>query len=343
MKRRFFILAAGLGLGNSTRICAILQSLRAACPPEGLEITVFSWGIGADFLSRHAEELGFELVRLAPYYPLKAKAILGNYWRNCATISRRIRSGRPDLVLHDSDYHFVPFIGRGIPAISLGQAHDVVERARARRFLPRNGRQWLSLLLGEWMDSWTQKLFTSEVLIPSFDSRPSGEPRLRRIPLIVRREYREQPAAGADQSTVGFLPGGSGIGAKAVAEWAERNRFTPLQGSSLEEGRPRIDRFGAVVVQGGLSSISECIARRKPMIVVPIPDHVEQKLNALEVERAGLGVLCEDPEKDGEKALQALQSLTHSATYPSCDGARICAEIVMNRLGLQREPALSLV
>ncbi len=45
-----------------------------------------------------------------------------------------------------------------------------------------------------------------------------------------------------------------------------------------------------VISHAGHTTISECMCLRKPMVVIPIPDHPEQQVNAKRVENRGIGV-----------------------------------------------------
>ena len=46
-----------------------------------------------------------------------------------------------------------------------------------------------------------------------------------------------------------------------------------------------------VVINGGFSSISEALTMAKPMIVIPLKGHIEQKTNALWVQENHFGLM----------------------------------------------------
>ena len=49
-----------------------------------------------------------------------------------------------------------------------------------------------------------------------------------------------------------------------------------------------------MIVNGGFSAISEAFCMRKPMVVIPVPKHAEQWVNARTVEKLGIGsISCE--------------------------------------------------
>ena len=52
-----------------------------------------------------------------------------------------------------------------------------------------------------------------------------------------------------------------------------------------------IKQSTVVVINGGLSSISEALAMKTPMVVVPIKGHLEQKINADWIQQNNLGLL----------------------------------------------------
>jgi uncharacterized protein (TIGR00661 family) len=54
-----------------------------------------------------------------------------------------------------------------------------------------------------------------------------------------------------------------------------------------------------MLVNGGFSAVSEAFALRKPMVVLPIPNHAEQWVNARTIEQLGVGFMA------GEDAIES--------------------------------------
>jgi len=117
--------------------------------------------------------------------------------------------------------------------------------------------------------------------------------------------------------------------------WAEVRGIPVFSGkdsaASQADAEVLLGRMAAaevLVVQGGLSSISEGVALNRPMMVVPIPGHFEQKCNALQVERLGLGMACSDPGKLGDEILEKLLLCPSPPRY-SCGGAGEIARFLL--------------
>ena len=62
-----------------------------------------------------------------------------------------------------------------------------------------------------------------------------------------------------------------------------------------------------MVVNGGYSAVSEAFYMRKPMIVIPVPGHAEQWVNARIIKEHGVGII--GSEKTLETDLQ--QAVIH--------------------------------
>ena len=339
-------------MGNASRVVAILQELSSASHLK-VSVRVASWGNALRMLRSCSQELGFQLIELDPYVVpgrnwLLAFALgLYAYLANTLRLIWQVCTHKPDVVLLDSDYHFIPFLLTRVPIISLGQATEVVRYSRSEKVHRRGWRQNLSFWFCEWADAWVQRIFSRKILVPVLpawaeENHLSGK--VHRIPWIVRREFQGavQPIAEAKER-VCVVTGGSGIASASLVAWAAKRNYPVFSGNrgdwetiidaSRHSRTPMIDRFRVVVTQGGLSSISEVAARGRALLVVPIPDHFEQNLNGQIVEAAGLGRVCHDIEADGDRLVS---ELLESATPKSleCSGSLIVAREIERQLDL---------
>lgn len=57
----------------------------------------------------------------------------------------------------------------------------------------------------------------------------------------------------------------------------------------IRESLEFVRNAGALVINGGFSSVSEAIAMIRPVYVIPVPNHAEQLINALMVKEIGAG------------------------------------------------------
>lgn len=314
-------------MGNASRVFAIAQAMRRKWP--GVEIHFYSWGKGLEFLRKSLPpaSAGLHVHALAPYPWLKPSRIPGvrsarmlaafarAYARNTLILRRAMRSLDPDFVLLDSDYHFGAFVFRRARLFYLGQAIDVVDRARLLGYRPRGLVARLSFVACEVIDGILQRKMSDKVFVPSFleVEDVAGPGRALRVPLIVREEFRRAGDKRASVKSVA-VTSGSGIEVERID-----GLVAAMGGCLFTSGEQGISRLTSpedfqagefVVIQGGLTSISECIALRKPMLVVPIRGRAEQEVNARTVERLGLGISCD---RDNWQALQERGPLTAPA------------------------------
>lgn len=337
-------------MGNAARITAIAERLLSenefSRAGSAIAITICSWGSGIRFLEKTDlfKERKISLVRLLPYYKSNFKlpflgsiyfliSLLPVFLLNNFLIFYYCLKNRPRLVLFDSDYHFVflKLFRLRVKLIFLGQAIDVVSRARQGLGMGLSWLEKLNLLIRERLDGLVQLATCDHILVPSFfekDSEVSNPPsKVRRIPLIVRKDFN-LPREFAPTNELGMCLSGSGIHGKAMRAMAGKLNIPVLEflPSSAEE----MGKYKAMIVQGGLSSISECLALGNYALMVPIPSHAEQKLNCLEVERLGLGRIL-NPD---EPASQIFYSLPQNfcRRWSGCNGADIAVGILKSMI-----------
>ena len=330
--KQVLIACAGLGMGNAARVVALVEELSREARAASIELalTVCSWGAGYDFLrkAQRGGDISFHLERLVDYPPgFQPWTYLRAFSTNSFRLARLSRRLRPELILLDSDYHFLAYIFSGARRVFVGQAWDVVRRSRVRggRW---SWRQRTVFFFREYLDAMVQKIFSHRILVPSFspEAAHAWPTKVTSIPLMVRKEFRglrenlHQAGAG-----VGLLLSGSGLHARRLRALAETLQIPVLERtpSSPEE----LDQFRYLVVQGGLSSISECIARGRYCYVVPMPNHPEQELNALAVEEMGLG------RRVSEEEISRLASPPNQAcAFLDCEGAKVAAGILLGEI-----------
>ncbi len=356
--KTLLIMCGSLGMGNASRLLGVAQFIRHGLrvPREELRLLICAAGRPARFWQANAAAVQAEVTEMDEYVfsgrqSLSQRVSWAGFFRprNAAAYARntlRLRAllgqSPADLALIDSDYHFLPLILAGVPVTALGQARDVVRRHKAGRC---HGGSYPWDMLLEKLDFGFQRLVSRLVLVPCFEPASVLGEKVMDIPLIVREEFAGAGVSAAAGDKLYVLTGGSGIGSAALLDYARRYDLQVI--GSLPEpspvldpgGLPLIDRAAAVLVQGGLSSISECIARRKKMIVLPIAGHAEQLANAEEVERLGLGLRVSELSVPPDILLERLRKLPAAAqagALPAVNGAEAAAGIVMRALGLER-------
>lgn len=329
---------AGLGMGNASRTMAIIEEMERYNSSEKHfpeKIIIATWGAGLKFFQQYAKNShrDINLYALKDYanwykYP-------GIYFINSLIIFDLIKKHKPKLVVIDSDYHFLPFLFSKIKILSISQAPNVIERAIENHYQPTNLFERLAFLIREKLDSRIQLMIADKVLVPCFRVNQSkNTQKAIQIPLIVRSEFLSKSFV-IPHAKIGILLSGSGI---------EKEHFLNLQESQalniISPDRKaddfichsnEIDKFEIIFTQGGLSSISEAIARKKFLVVFPIKNHPEQINNAITVEKLGIGIRAELIQLKNFNAFENLIMLKKKQSRPidvQCDGATIAASII---------------
>ena len=324
-KARILFLVNGLGPGNSTRCHAVMQRLIA----QGAEIQVVTSDNGLWYF-RSVPEIT-RLHEVEPlYYGVKDGRIsiartlgavtdfVGIVRRNAQKIASVIEYWPPDAAVADSVYTFRPFKRRRIPLIALNNA-DVVHQSY-RQFVGAPPSIRAHFWCVEQPDYLFHRVVPDLVISPTFDptlAEVGGN--VRRVGPIVREGF----AAGATRSGVNrvlvMLSGsrfGSPVafnrtdwpfeidvvGRQAPTNW--NNRGTIRFHGKLLDNKVFVEMADIVAVNGGFSAVSESFSVRKPLVVIPVPNHAEQWINARTIEQLGVGMIAQ--EADLEYALDAI-------------------------------------
>jgi len=332
---------AGLGMGNASRIVAIIEELIKLKKSDiNFQITVLTWGAGFDFFHQYIKysHINIKLIPLSPY--LNWHHYLPNYFANSWKIYRETNRLNYHLVVIDSDYHFIPYIIKRLKCISISQAADVIFRSQVHQYQPKNIIEKITFFIREKLDATLQSFFANKVLIPCFHPQNSQtNPNEIRIPLIVRKEFLKNHNESIAPDTIGVLLSGSGIEKEKFLNLKNQFNITIISPERNKEDfichANELDKFQIIFTQGGLSSISEAIAKEKFVVVFPIKNHPEQILNALEVEKSGRGLMAninqlEQFDKFKKILLEKMQ--VAKPINIECNGAEIAANIIYSEI-----------
>lgn len=90
------------------------------------------------------------------------------------------------------------------------------------------------------------------------------------------------------------------VGRPAPVDWkgSDRIRFH----GKLLDNKALVEKADLVVVNGEFNAVSESFSMRKPLVVIPVPNHAEQWVNARTIEHLGVGMSAQ--EADLENALE---------------------------------------
>jgi UDP:flavonoid glycosyltransferase YjiC (YdhE family) len=351
---RALLLVNGLGLGNSTRCHAIMQRLQE----RGVETTVITSGNGKWYFEGRTDVGPIQGIE-AFYYASKNGKIsipgtlmaVGDFRRiakrNAAVVRRVLDDFQPDVALIDSVYTTGPMKKRGIPIVALNNA-DVVH-VSYRRFGDQPKSTRLQFYCIEEMDYLFHRARVDMVLSPSLDpTLPEVGGNVRRIGPIVRRGYGSDATSGPVRRVLVMLSGsrfGSPVALKdnvypfhidVVGRDAPKDLTLPPNVTFHGRVRDNTEIVRAadlVLVNGGFSAVSEAFALKKPMVVLPIPNHAEQWVNGRTIEHLGVGFMADETDIEGamQRATSRIEDLraAYSRLPPMRDGAADAADLIV--------------
>jgi hypothetical protein len=268
--------------------------------------------------------------------------------RNARKIAAVLDGWRPHLAVADSVYTFRAFKRRGIPLIALNNA-DVV-RASYRRFADRPSSISAQFWCVEEPDYLFHRLLPDLTISPSLDpTLAESGGNIRRVGPIVREGYSLQPVRSPAKSVLVMLSGsrfGSPVvfnrgdwpfdievvGRPAPESWKgpDRIRFH----GKLIDNKALVEKADLVVVNGGFSAVSESFSMRKPLVVIPVPNHAEQWINARTIEHLGVGMSAQEADLESALATAARQIERFHEAYgrlgQAPDGAAQAADLILS-------------
>jgi UDP:flavonoid glycosyltransferase YjiC (YdhE family) len=347
-------LVNGLGLGNATRCHAVMHHLAAA----GAHIGVLTSGNGAWYLGGRPEIAELHELEAFWYGSRDGKLSItdtlgaaGSFFaigrRNDARVGEVLAQFKPDVCVTDSVYSICRLKRAGVKLAAINNA-DVVHASWAR-FPERPSSIRAQFHVIEENDyrfhKWTSDLVLSPVLDPTLEE--CGAP-FRRIGPIVRPDYTPQPRpealrvavmlSGSVLGTRVQLTGGHPFPIDVIGRDADQ---PPAPGvtfhGKVRDSLPLLRGASLAVVNGGFSAVSEMFAMRMPMIVVPVPNHAEQWINAATIQRLGVGFIGQEEDLEGQilRALGQLDAMRAAwgRIPPPPDGARQAAEGILELAG----------
>jgi uncharacterized protein (TIGR00661 family) len=228
------------------------------------------------------------------------------YWRGLRTLRTVVRESRPDVIIN----FFEPLTGiyaltcrNRPPVVAVAHqfmyGHPSYVRAPGRR-LQQFGLKWYIRLVGA---------ASTKIALSLYEAPDLPERNLVVAPPILRRQLFElQPNPEGNFVLVYLLNHGY---AGQIMDWHKKNPRTVLHCFYDKPGAPpefrhddtltfhRLDgekflRMMAeckfVACTAGFESLAEAAWLGKPLFLVPVENHIEQEINAIDATRAGLGV-----------------------------------------------------
>ena len=131
------------------------------------------------------------------------------------------------------------------------------------------------------------------------------------------------------------------VGRPAPANWQGGTRIR-FHGKLLDN-RALVEKADMVVVNGGFSAVSESFSMRKPLVVIPVPNHAEQWVNARTIEHLGVGMSAQERELENAMASATQQVERFHEGYRKLgeipDGTDQAAKLIMSVVTSRNGPA----
>ncbi len=355
MTLRALFLVNGLGLGNSTRCHAVIERLHS----RKVQVDVITAANGLWYFDGRPEINSLIEMEALTYGQrdgrlsvLKTLSNLGSYRkimrRNKRVLERVLNSINPDVVVTDSVYTWAPIRNARIPIIAINNTDVVMRQFRCFKGKPASiYPQFYGI---ELMDYFFHKFGPDAVISPTIDQRvvEFRKPFIRVGP-IVREGYKSSEYRGQKRKVAIMLSGSvfrspvhltrsdhnvriEIVGRPAPQRWAENKNI--IYHGRLRDTLNVLSDADLVIVNGGFSAINELFCMRKPMLVVPVPNHAEQWLNAHTVKQLGIGdLICENAiESSISPAMERICEFrkAYEQLPETPDGAEQAADLIMN-------------
>ena len=303
MKKRILFLVNGYGLGNSTRVHAIIQSLG-----QRYDMDVFAYGNSLKYFQQiHEIQNIFQGSPME--YGIKNGEInflktMGKMLKNLQAIYKDrnqikniLKSRSYALIVSDSNFSPV-FLRKRPILISINNSNVILKRASK---IKKKGHY--IQFLTEWADYLYNSFFPDLIISPFFEICEHTK-KIKPTNLIVRKEFQRVPLS-VKRHRVLVMTGGAESLNQGLSINHNKDDYDlfVLGGNQIQtSGRARkepktfnashlMNQSTIVVINGGFSSISEALALAKPMIVIPLKGHMEQKINALWIQKNDFGII----------------------------------------------------
>ena len=307
--KKMLFLINGLGMGNSTRCDSIIQNLIQ----KGYKIDVLTSGNGIQYFSK--TNYISQLLGIRPLYYGSTKGKL-SIWKtilaipdffkimktNVLFLRKLLDTRKYSGLVIDSDYSIF-FLKKNIqvPIFSLNNASVVIEECRKLDLIPKNIRMQLLI---EKCDKWFHDKIPDHNLCPTILYDKTNDKSKNNFPPFVRKNLKlRSPQTklrkilimlsgsqfGASTSFLKSLKYRKGIQVDVVGREGNNYGWIKFHGKVFNN-KDLLNEADMMVVNGGFSAVSEAVVLRKPVIVIPVENHAEQFINALLVEKAGLGL-----------------------------------------------------
>ena len=346
MKRVLF-LVNGYGLGNSTRIHSIIQRI-----DQKYQIDIFGYGNSVEYFKQVSRiqnifqslplEYGLKQGKIDTFSTIRK--LFSNFkaiYKNRQSLRRVLQSHTYNLIVADSNFSAV-FLKNRPKLISINNADRVIKSACKIK-----KRFYLVSWLIEWADYIYNRIAPDLVISPFFEPY-KNKGKFQHTALMVRKEFvTARSHTPPKKHHVLVVPSGASINTSVSLNHDKTDYDISVIGNQITisgkiKKHNRVFNTSSlmksatiVVVNGGLSSISEALAMAKPMIVIPLKGHLEQKINTAWIKERNLGLIS-----SWEKLKEAIHEIIknydvfkkHLIGYKYINGAQQAVDFILKEV-----------
>ena len=308
----------GLGMGNCTRCDAIIENLSKS----NVKIHVLTCGNGIKYFennkniaslssmeSFHYGSKGGKLsiaqtiLSLLQYYKL--------YKRKTHQLIKLLDKIKPQIAVTDSEYAVLPLKKHKIPIIGINNSDVIVTEYLQRNNLPKSIR--FQFWFVEFLDYIYHRLVCDHVISPSINPIAVRHSKFHRVGLIVRQKVldvadqtdtqsknQEDPLklivmlSGSEfASHINFDSYDLPYKAEVIGRTGP-NRENVVYHGRLWDNSSKLATADILIINGGFSAVSEAFILKKYTLVIPVPGHAEQYINATLLQESGLGKIAKE-------------------------------------------------
>lgn len=348
--KRILFLVNGYGLGNSSRIHGIIQHIN-----KDYVIDIFAYENSLKYFKQipriqhihqgFSMEYGVKNGKI-DFFSTMGK-MFGNLrvmYKNRQHIKKILKSQRYNLIVSDSDFSTL-FLQKRPKLISINNANIILKKA-----LQISKKGCYMQFFTEIAD-YIYNFFVPDLIICPFFQSFKDTKKIRHTSLIVRKEFHRSRMSSypPKRHHILVMTGGANVFTRGIfIDWDQDDYDLSVLASEIElSGKAKrenktfntsdlIDRSTILVINGGFSSISEALAMAKPMVVIPLKGHIEQKVNALWVKENKMGLISS---WDNLKTsiFRVKENYTYFReqllNYNRLDGAKQAASLIVKELG----------
>ena len=355
LNSKILFLINGLGLGNSTRCHAIIQELLK----RNTEVRIVTSENGEWYFNQNLPQVktyisknlnyGSHLGKISALhtvfeFPNNFRAFL----KNSRQLFKILDDWAPDVVVTDSIYTTYEIKKRKIPIIAINNADMVLSGCSKFKDYPKS--VLLQLYFVEFIDYLFHKYVPSIVISPHIQlGFAKKHPKIKQVGHLVRDGIKSRKKTTTKVLSVVVMLSGSRFGSPVSFSKEDFSYSIDVIGrdrpkNSLSEkifyhGKvpdtvPILNKADLLVVNGGYSAVSEALHMKKPMIVIPVPGHAEQWVNARIVQDCGVGLMGSEAtlEQDLKLAVKKFNQLSknYKLLKNSNNGTREAAEKILD-------------